>query len=444
MKKFNDFELSILHQLSNFQSQGVITIKNLLEKIYFNQQSGKAIILQLKENYALFFLSSSIFLNSSKQKQSILELTQLVRLLDFLKDNGIIAIFRKEHTIKSPIFLISDYFNEPIFEKDKIIVNTEGAYTDKPEVIKNKEGHIIYNGIQFNDSSAIIKNMLGSIVISDEINALIPKKKTKTKTFNYFNQIKKGKYILTVVALLFLLLQNFHLHQKQSKKNQKQLNKIHKQIQGYLNNSSVITLKSQKQHKLNYGIDISKWNGDILNNKLPDSLYFVICKATQGEKIIDNKFDYNWNKISKLQLKRGAYHFFVIDDNPEKQAIHYWNTVKNLNIDDFPPIVDIETASGYKVSHQKSTALEKKLFIFLNTIEKLSDRIPMIYSSHQFANKHLVNKKFAKYPLWIADYESKEKPLVPNVWKHKGWKIWQKSDYYDINSNKIDFDVLNY
>ena len=52
--------------------------------------------------------------------------------------------------------------------------------------------------------------------------------------------------------------------------------------------------KKNKAHTKMYGIDISKWNGNEAEEIEPkDSITFVICKATQGIKLVDPDFKQN-------------------------------------------------------------------------------------------------------------------------------------------------------
>ena len=54
--------------------------------------------------------------------------------------------------------------------------------------------------------------------------------------------------------------------------------------------------------------------------------------------------------------------------------------------------------------------------------------------------KNTSDSEFANYDLWLAEYSGNEKPKVPNTWKEKGYKIWQKSASYKIDSKNVDFD----
>lgn len=201
-------------------------------------------------------------------------------------------------------------------------------------------------------------------------------------------------------------------------------------------------IRQNKSNKTStfYGIDISHFQGDLmqaLNNN--SNFTFIIAKATQGVDTIDSDFKSNWESIKNKGYIRGAYHFYMIDDDPEKQANFFASQINDIQKDDIPPIVDIEplSLSGKSISPD---SLQKKLLAFLNTLETKLNRKPMIYTGYNFAQKYLNNTLFSQYDLWLAEYSGSSKPKVPDTWSKKGFKIWQKSDSYHVNSIETDFD----
>ena len=443
MKSYNDFEISILKEISSFRKEGIISLKDFLQKIFFNTDNGRALIIQLREQYAIYFIENKTYNNPITQRKAILEFSELLALLDFLNSRGIISIFRKQHSVKEPMYFLSNLFHEPKIENNKIILNDNGVYTDKPEELKNAKGDVIYKGIQFNDSHFVIKNLMGSIVISDKIKIIIEEINPRKVKIPFYK--RRLFLFLSLFSIIVLLLFGIHSsNQKNTKEIKHSIQKLHKKINIPTKRTSRPLKTTKKKTSIKkYGIDISKWNGTILKNKLPDSLHFVICKATEGKNYLDPLFTSNWEQIPEMNLKRGAYHFYVIEDNPISQAKFFWEQIKDLKTDDFPPIVDVESGSylNAKSSISENRKLQKNLLRFLYKLESLSGRTPMIYSSHKFANNHLTSNKFSKYPLWIADYENTKSPNLPTTWKNIGWTIWQKTPSYTINLKSTDLDI---
>ncbi|MDP2385729.1 MAG: GH25 family lysozyme [Bacteroidota bacterium] len=191
-----------------------------------------------------------------------------------------------------------------------------------------------------------------------------------------------------------------------------------------------------------FGIDIAKYQGDLTTEIGPeDKLDFIICKATEGETYTDPDFENNWKTIKTKGLIRGSYHFYRSNDDPAKQAQFFVQTLKGLDSMDLPPILDIEGGSLVGAVDPKN--LQKDLLAFLKEVEKLCKKKPIIYSGLSFSNKYLISEELAVYDLWLAEYNGKEKPRVPDNWKDKGYLMWQKTDHYNIESDTTDFDIFS-
>lgn len=193
------------------------------------------------------------------------------------------------------------------------------------------------------------------------------------------------------------------------------------------------------------GIDISKYQGDEIDclNKNQVQLTFVICKATEGITYTDPDFKNNWRLTQQKGFVRGCYHFYHCTDDPTAQANNYLSAIGTLSENDFPPIVDFEEASIDKGCN-KST-IQKNLLQFLVILQQKTGRMPLLYTDLNTGNNQLTDTAFAKYCLWIADYNKAATPGVPATWKNKNWTFWQKSDKYTGADSLIadDFDIFN-
>ena len=191
------------------------------------------------------------------------------------------------------------------------------------------------------------------------------------------------------------------------------------------------------------GIDISHYQGALDWNELSDKITFVICKATEGRSLVDTEFTDNWSNIKNSGRIRGAYHFYISSDDPVQQANFFWQTIPSYAHDDLPLVLDIESASLR--GNITNEHLQSDVLTFLQTLESLSSKTPMIYSNTDFAQQYLNSKEFAIYPLWVAEYTSNSAPRVPAAWSETGWVFWQRSDTYDLKADHgdTDFDLFN-
>jgi len=205
--------------------------------------------------------------------------------------------------------------------------------------------------------------------------------------------------------------------------------------------SEIVTPKpvhsSSKRH---YGMDISHFQGDLIEKiSSTDSISFVICKATQGDYFIDPDFHTNWAEIKERGRVRGTYHFYMCADNPIQQADHFAAVVEKIEDTDIAPVLDIE--QGSMTASVSGAQMEKDILVFLKAVEQKLNRKPILYTDYAFAQEYLTNPVFATYELWLADYTNAKSPLIPDTWKAKGYKIWQRSASYDTESETADLDL---
>ena len=153
-----------------------------------------------------------------------------------------------------------------------------------------------------------------------------------------------------------------------------------------------------------FGIDVSHHNGYINWNEVKKSKHpikYVIIKATEGQKFVDWRFHYNWEKAEKKGFIKGAYHFYRPDVNSKKQFNLFSKTVK-LEKGDLFPVLDIETES--KLGRDN---LIKGIRNWVDLCEKKYGVKPIIYTGRKFYRNYLEDE-FDDCPLWIASYSSEE------------------------------------
>lgn len=192
-----------------------------------------------------------------------------------------------------------------------------------------------------------------------------------------------------------------------------------------------------------FGIDISHHQNDQLDSisKQTDTLSFIICKATEGLTYVDPKFSKNWKTAKEKSYVRGVYHFYRSNDDPIKQASFFLSMISDLAVTDLPPVLDFEEGGIDKTQSVEEIQMGVKKFLL--EIESKTTAKPIIYTDINTGNKYLNDPFFENYPLWIANYNGKKKPNLPEAWKNKGWLFWQSSDSYTLGSTSDDFDKFN-
>ncbi len=167
---------------------------------------------------------------------------------------------------------------------------------------------------------------------------------------------------------------------------------------------------------LHEGIDASVHSGTVDWEKVVANGYsFAFVKATEGIDLEDPSFHKHWQEMKKAGIIRGAYHFYVTEDNPKEQAKFFIDTV-TLKPGDLAPVVDVEI-----IGHNTQPGLTNRVKILLELIEKHYGVKPIIYTTARFWNKHLTDE-FGEYPLWVAEYQV-DRPTLPQGWNV--WHLWQ-------------------
>ncbi|MFC9996527.1 glycoside hydrolase family 25 protein [Nocardia sp. NPDC127526] len=154
---------------------------------------------------------------------------------------------------------------------------------------------------------------------------------------------------------------------------------------------------------------------------------FAMVKATEGLNYVNPYFVQDSLLMRTAGVARGTYHYARPALPPEPQAALYATIVLGQNGPlDLPPVLDLEDSGGLAPD-----ALIDWTHRYLNTVQALTGRVPVIYTYPNFWKTAMANSnQFTRYPLWIADYRGNEQPEVPGGWPT--WTFWQYTDSGDV------------
>lgn len=166
------------------------------------------------------------------------------------------------------------------------------------------------------------------------------------------------------------------------------------------------------------GVDVSRYQGVIDWERLAaDGHHFAFIKATEGGDHRDVSFIANWAESGRVNLRRGAYHFFSPYVDPDYQLSNYTNLVK-LKPGDLPPVLDVE-----EIGRLTSKKLVERVNRWLSLAEAHYGVKPILYSGQNFYNRHLAGQ-FDDYPLWLARYGNEEPVTICG----RSFDFWQYTD----------------
>jgi GH25 family lysozyme M1 (1,4-beta-N-acetylmuramidase) len=456
MRSLNNWEKKIVQHLSSLQPGTKMDMIGFLNSIFFRRDFGRALILNMQSRYAMFFVGTDFFFDTDKRKE---EISRFLNLFSFLKDlasQGYLSFHPIENGTENSVYYVQDSFNKILISANTnpVVLNDVGDCLSASDTILTKEKKPLFKGIIFEHETfeliakAAISGFILTKNLEDLANASSPGKESLSKS----SLLTVGLTSMTWIGILGFFL-NFHVQMQAHENKLGQLLDSHQEIKNniqLISEQALLRQPTEKQitiPRAHYGIDVSKWNGNILTElNSVDSISFVICKATEGVNYVDPDFAPNMTFLKERKIIRGFYHFFHTKDDPIKQA-EFFARVISQDLGEITPTVDIEQESLPQGTQMTATKIQVEkiqvdLLQFLNHLERSIGRVPMIYTDEAFANQYLNSETFAKYPLWLAEYSNTKYPIIPASWKGKGFRIWQKKDNYSIQSRATDLDVF--
>lgn len=193
-----------------------------------------------------------------------------------------------------------------------------------------------------------------------------------------------------------------------------------------------------------HGVDVSRWNGDWvdhLDGPLA-GISYVFVRASDG-LAADPAFDRHWKAVRSHGLVRGSYHFYRVDIDPEKQVQAYLRMLGGAPEEgDIAPVLDFEADSFPPAAPPPREKVQADLLRALQALERHGGRVPMIYTNWDMGTRWLDDERFARYPLWIADWSRRDAPRLPATWARQGFRFWQRTDRYQPpGTGKLALDL---
>ena len=175
-----------------------------------------------------------------------------------------------------------------------------------------------------------------------------------------------------------------------------------------------------------FGIDVSKWNGNIDWNAVKNSgVSYVIIRcgyrgSTTGALIEDPKFRANIQGASKAGIKVGIYFFTQAVNEVEavEEASMVLSLIKGYNIT-YPVFLDVESSGGRAdgISVSTRTAVCKA---FCQTIQNSGYKAG-VYANKTWFNEKIETPSLTGYKIWLAQYAA-----APSYSRTR-YDIWQYS-----------------
>ncbi|KJD43471.1 GH25 family lysozyme [Paenibacillus terrae] len=189
------------------------------------------------------------------------------------------------------------------------------------------------------------------------------------------------------------------------------------------------------------GIDVSHYNGNIDWQQVAAAgKIFAFIKATEGTTYQDNQFLANVQGARDANILVGAYHFLnaTTTDGARQEAANFARAIESAGGSlDLPPVMDYENNPKGLTPAQISEVAHA----FLDETEKLTGRLPIVYTGNVFASKF--DLTLSMYKLWVARYSTTQKPTAVPAWDN--WWAWQYSSTGSVPGilGNVDLNEFN-
>lgn len=162
----------------------------------------------------------------------------------------------------------------------------------------------------------------------------------------------------------------------------------------------------------------------------------VIHKCTEGTSYIDDKCQARYYLATQAGLAWGIYHFLRPGDTV-KQAEFFFNTAISLGVAD--------QGTLFVADHEDEGVPAQALREFLDRIEDLTGKSPVVYSGHVL-KEQLAGKGYRpKRRLWLCQYTTGTPTLPEGVDNYWLWQYTDKGSIAGVQSpvdlNHVDGDI---
>lgn len=171
-----------------------------------------------------------------------------------------------------------------------------------------------------------------------------------------------------------------------------------------------------------FGIDVSKWQGDIDWDRVAAAgVRYAFIRTSHGLRVLDEKFERNWSEAGRVGILRGVYQYFSPGQDAQDQADYVVDQLRQHGAGELPPVIDVEETDG-----RGAAEIEGAVADWLDVVQDAVGVPPIIYSGRYFWQDNVANsRQFADHPLWHPQYTEAACPNIAGAWDR--WAFWQYS-----------------
>lgn len=189
-----------------------------------------------------------------------------------------------------------------------------------------------------------------------------------------------------------------------------------------------------------YGIDVSKWNGDINWDKV--NADFAIVRAGHGKNNIDPKAHFNCLRCNQRNIPVGLYWFsYAMSPDMAKKEAGYAVAFAKQHVIKLPIWFDFEYDSvsyaNKNCVHIATSDFHAITKAFCNEVERLG-YYTGFYVNNDFYTRYNCKSLKDRYDMWLADYSKPRDTKIANM------RQYTSSGECPGIMGKVDLDVSFY
>lgn len=181
-------------------------------------------------------------------------------------------------------------------------------------------------------------------------------------------------------------------------------------------------------------LDISSYNtiGEY-NSIIKSGLNGIILKASEGTTLTDSTLIEKYSNL-KGKIKLGFYHYLTSTSEPETQAQHFYDLIKD-KVYQIIPVLDVE---DYKLSNKAESYTQR----FIDKFKELSKLNMLIYSGRCYIEEYFSDKFCNNNVFWVADYSAKQCPILAECKQIVAWQYTESCQDYPFIDGGVDCSIL--
>lgn len=279
-----------------------------------------------------------------------------------------------------------------------------------------------------------------NIVVEDIENL---KKNGKTHSMKYYAYINDYSYL----SKDELDKRTFEYYDVANNKRCMQINdNILKNNYKWIDEKGVLSKTAPVGHKMSYGLDISKHNGNVDFKKIKQAGFdFVFIRiayrgyGSKGTLRVDEMQDKYLKEAKDAGLKVGAYVFSqsINEEEAIEEAKLAIDLLKDYKLD-LPLVFNPETIKGNiaRTDDVRGDQFTRNAVAFCEEVKK-ANFVPAIYSNLVWEEYYYDLEKLIDYEIWYADYSN-----LPQTPYH--FKYWQFSEVGIVDGveGNVDLNVM--